>query len=173
VNGIEKFPIGDLFVLDAYHLHHFYHRLDLTMMQMMQMIMIKNCSSTGKYTMPFTLEIRQAAENLGKQLGADPSVHEFIRIEQEIQQDGKVVELETKLAQLNQKLGEHEQTGGRLDRTIVEEYYELKGQVENHPLITARDYQLEYVKALFAQTAQHITAVLGIDYAALASQAEE
>jgi len=138
---------------------------------MMQMIVIKNCSSTGKYLMPFTQEIRQAAENLGKQLGEDPSVHEFIRIEQEIQQDGKVVELEAKLAQLNQKLAEHEQTGGRLDRTIVEEYYELKGQVENHPLITARDYQLEFVKALFAQTAQHITAVLGIDYAALASQA--
>jgi cell fate (sporulation/competence/biofilm development) regulator YlbF (YheA/YmcA/DUF963 family) len=123
--------------------------------------------------MPFTQEIKQAAENLGKQLGADPGVHEFIRIAQEIKQDGNVVELENKLAQLNQKLAEHEQTGGRMDRTIVEEYYELKGQIESHPLITARQYQMEYVKAFFAQTAQHITAVLGIDYAALANQADE
>ncbi len=54
--------------------------------------------------MPITEEIRQAAENLGKQLGAHPSVQDFVSLEKEIQQDARVVELENRLALLNQKL---------------------------------------------------------------------
>jgi cell fate (sporulation/competence/biofilm development) regulator YmcA (YheA/YmcA/DUF963 family) len=114
--------------------------------------------------MPITEEIRQAAENLGKQLGANPSVQELVSLEQEIQQDPRIVELENRLALLNQKLAEREQEGGRLDRAVVEEYYELKGQVQDQPLINARDNRLEIVNALFNQVAQRMTPILGIEY---------
>jgi len=114
--------------------------------------------------MPITEEIRQAAENLGKQLGANPNVVEFVNLEKDSQHDARVVELETRLALLNQKLAEREQAGGRLDRSVVEEYYELKDQVNDHPLIIARDYRLDVVKALFAQASQRMTPILGIEY---------
>jgi len=114
--------------------------------------------------MPITEEIRQAAENLGKQLGANPNVRDFASIEKEIQQDARIVDIETRLALINQKLAEREQTGGRLDRSVVEEYYELKGQVQDQPLINARENQLEIVKALFNQVAQRMTLILGIEY---------
>jgi len=114
--------------------------------------------------MPITEEIRQAAENLGKQLGANPRVQDFVSVEKEIQQDARLVDIETRLALLNQKLAEREQTGGRLDRSVVEEYYELKGQVQDQPLINARENRLEIVKALFAQVAHRMTPILGIEY---------
>jgi cell fate (sporulation/competence/biofilm development) regulator YlbF (YheA/YmcA/DUF963 family) len=114
--------------------------------------------------MPITEEIRQAAENLGKKLGANPNVQDFVSIEKKVQQDARVVELENRLALLNQKLSEREQSGGRLDRSVVEEYYELKSQVQDDPLINARDNRLEIVKALFAQVAQRMTPILGIEY---------
>ena len=114
--------------------------------------------------MPITEEIRQAAENLGKQLGANPRVQDFVSVEKEIQQDARLVDIETRLALINQKLAERDQTGGRLDRAVVEEYYELKGQVQDQPLITARDNRLEIVKALFNQVAQRMTLILGIEY---------
>jgi len=76
--------------------------------------------------MPFTEEIRQAAENLGKRLGADPGVQEYVDLKEKIQQDAEVVGLENK-----------------------------------------------FVKAIFAQTAQRISSVLGIEYPAFANQPEE
>ena len=78
------------------------------------------------------------------------------------------MELENRLTLLNQKLAEREQAGGRLDRAVVEEYYELKGQVQDHPLINARDNRLENVNALFVQVAQKMTPILGIEYTAFA-----
>ena len=117
--------------------------------------------------MPITEEIRQAAENLGKLLGANPNVQDFLRLENETQQDPRIVDLETRLASLNQKLAEREQTGGRLDRSVVEEYYDLKDRVNDHPLIIARDYQMDIVKALFAQAAHRMTPILGIEYTSL------
>jgi len=40
--------------------------------------------------------------------------------------------------------------------------------VQEHPLLGARDDQQAAVQALFAETAQQMTAVLGFDYTAFA-----
>ena len=114
--------------------------------------------------MPITEEIRQAAEQLGKQMAVDPNVQEFVSLKASIQQDPGLVDLENKLANLNQILAEREQTGGSLDRSIVEDFYELKSQLQDHPLLTARDNRLEIVKALFAQVALRMSYHLGIEY---------
>ena len=118
--------------------------------------------------MPLTKDIMQAAELLGKQLSIDPCVREFVRFNEMAQQDAEVVELEKKLNNLYQKLAQQQQNGEALDRVELDEYYDLKHQVQIHPLVEARDNQLETVKNLFTQIAQHITAILGVDYPALA-----
>jgi cell fate (sporulation/competence/biofilm development) regulator YlbF (YheA/YmcA/DUF963 family) len=123
---------------------------------------------TGEETMPFTEEIRQAAEKLGKQLGIDPGVHEFVSLKEKIQHDAEVVDLEDRLFRLYQKLVDRQQNGEVLDRVELDEYYYLKRKVQDHPLIAARDNQLEIVKAFFAQTAQRMTSVLGIEYTTFA-----
>lgn len=118
--------------------------------------------------MPFTEEIRQAAEKLGKHLGADAGVQEFVSLKEKTQQDAEVVDLENRLAMIYQKLVDRQQNGEVLDRVELDEYYYLKRKVQDHPLIAARDNQLEIVKAFFAQTAQRMTSVLGIEYTTLA-----
>jgi len=123
--------------------------------------------------MPFTEEIRQAAENLGKHLGADPSVQEYVNLKEKIQQDAEVASLERKFVHLYETLANRQQNGEVLGRSELDEYYNLKIQVQDHPLIAARDYQLEIVKAFFAQTSQRITSALGIEYTEFANQVEE
>jgi cell fate (sporulation/competence/biofilm development) regulator YlbF (YheA/YmcA/DUF963 family) len=118
--------------------------------------------------MPFTEEIKQAAETLGKLLAADPSVREFVSLKKDIQQDPSVAGLELKLADLYQKLADRQQNGEVLERAELEEYYSLKQQFHLHPLIAARDGQLEFVKAIFVETAKKMTSVLGAEYTTFA-----
>jgi cell fate (sporulation/competence/biofilm development) regulator YlbF (YheA/YmcA/DUF963 family) len=118
--------------------------------------------------MDLTNEIRQAAEDLGKRLGAEAGIQEYVDLKLRTQQDLEIAGLEAKYNRLHEELTGREQEGVVLERSELDEYYQLKRQVEDHPLIAARDMQLQEVKALFNQTAQHMTAILGIDYATLA-----
>lgn len=118
--------------------------------------------------MPLTEEIRQAGENLGKQLGAVPEVQELVSLMEKTQQDAEIVDLESRLVLIYQNLTNRQQNGEVLDRVELDEYYYLKRKVQDHPLIAARDNQLEIVKAFFAQTAQRMTSVLGIEYTTFA-----
>jgi hypothetical protein len=118
--------------------------------------------------MDLTNEIRQAAEDLGKRLSTEADVLEYVDLKMRTQQDLEVAGLEAKYSQLHMQLTRREQEGVVLERSELDEYYQLKRQVEDHPLIAARELQLDEVKALFNQTAQHMTAILGLDYATLA-----
>ena len=125
---------------------------------------------SGEETMPLTEEVRQAAENFGKQLGIVPEVQELVSLREKTQQDAEVIDLENRLNQVYKKLADRQQNGEVLDRVELDEYYYLKRKAQNHPLIAARDDQLEIVKAFFAQTAQRMTSVLEIEYTTLAME---
>ena len=106
--------------------------------------------------------VKQAAEELGKRLGVEKGVQNYIDLREKTQQDLDVVSLENKHDQLYQKLSECQQMGESLDRSELDEYYALKRQVQGHPLVDARDTQLEGVKGLFGQTVQRMTSILGV-----------
>jgi cell fate (sporulation/competence/biofilm development) regulator YlbF (YheA/YmcA/DUF963 family) len=118
--------------------------------------------------MQLTNEIEAAAEDLGKRLGAEAGVQEYVNLKLRTQQDIEVAELEAKYNQLYQKLAGRQQKREVLGGSELDEYFELRREIEDNPLIVARNMQLKEVKALFNQTAQHMTAILGIDYATLA-----
>ncbi len=118
--------------------------------------------------MPITDEMKQAAEDLGKLLGEDASVREYIRLAEQVQQDADVTDLERRYNQMYQSLLERQQNGETLERSEIDEFYRLKRELIGHPLLTARDNQLMLVKALFAQTAQRLTDALGIEYTTFA-----
>ncbi|HZU86436.1 MAG TPA: YlbF family regulator, partial [Anaerolineaceae bacterium] len=99
-------------------------------------------------------------------LGADANVKEYLRLVNQTQQDRKTAELEIRYEQLYQELSMREQNGEPLTQTQIDAYYDLKRQVEENPLIAAREAQLETVKAIFVETAEQMKAVLGIDYPA-------
>jgi cell fate (sporulation/competence/biofilm development) regulator YlbF (YheA/YmcA/DUF963 family) len=113
-------------------------------------------------------EIKTAAEDLGKRLGTEAGVMEYVNLKMQAQQNLEVAGLEAKYSRLYEKLAKQQRNGEKLECSELDEYYAIKYQVEGHPLIAARDLQLQEVNALFNQTAQHMTAILGIDYATLA-----
>jgi cell fate (sporulation/competence/biofilm development) regulator YlbF (YheA/YmcA/DUF963 family) len=108
--------------------------------------------------------IKQAAEDLGKRLGAEAGVQNYLDLQNQVQQDADVVSLEYKHDQFYQRLARRQKNGEPLDHSELDEYYALKRQVQDHPLVDARDTQLEGVKALFGKATQRITSILGIDY---------
>lgn len=118
--------------------------------------------------MLLTNEIKQAAQVLGQRLGAEVVVREYANLDEKAQQDMEVVALEKQYSQLFESLVDRQQNGEVLDRSEVDEYYLLKRQLQDHPLIAARDEQLTLVKALFVQTAQRLTNALGVEYSTFA-----
>ena len=119
--------------------------------------------------MPYTDEIKQAAEGLGQQLGADPDVREYFRLKERAEQDANLAALEARYSQLHASLVKREAAGDLLERATLDEYYQVRAQLLSSPLIVARDEQLAEVKALFAHTALRLSEGLGVDYLTLAS----
>ncbi len=118
--------------------------------------------------MPMTTELKRAAEDLGNQLRADSNVQEYLRLAAQVQESSAVSDLEARYNQVYQSLTEREQQGEVLDRPDLDEYYRLKAELQHHPLVMARDDRLVLVKALFAQTAERLTNVLGFEYTTFA-----
>lgn len=118
--------------------------------------------------MPLTDEMKQVADDLGKQLGADSNIREYTRLAEQAHQDVDVAALEIRYNQIYQSLLERQQNGETLERSEIDEFYRLKRELIDNPMLAARDEQLVLVKALFAQTAQRLTDALGIDYSTFA-----
>ncbi len=113
-------------------------------------------------------EIKQAAQELGSLLGENTCVSEYLRFKQLAGQDEQAASLEQRQDALYQKLIENQQNGEHLDQAELDQYYGLKRQVQEHPVLAAREGQLVAVKALFAETAKRMTNILGVDYSAFA-----
>ena len=118
--------------------------------------------------MELMAEITQTAQELGALLGAEASVNSYLTLVETVQQNAETAALEARFDQLYQKLAEQEQLGQPLDRGELDEYYALKRQVQTHPLIIERNDQHTAIQALFAETAQRMTTILGFDYTAFA-----
>jgi cell fate (sporulation/competence/biofilm development) regulator YlbF (YheA/YmcA/DUF963 family) len=118
--------------------------------------------------MELMAEITQTAQELGVLLGAEASVNTYLTLVETVQQNAETAALEARFDQLFQKLAEQEQLGQPLDRGELDEYYALKRQVQAHPLIIERNDQHTAIQALFAETAQQMTTILGFDYTAFA-----
>lgn len=114
--------------------------------------------------MPLTDEIKQAAQNLGALLAAEAAVSEYARLKTLTAQDPDVVTLEASHDALYQSLSERQMKGESLERAELDRYYDLKYQVQENPLIAAREAQLVNVNALFVQAAQHLNRILGVDF---------
>ena len=116
--------------------------------------------------MQLSNEIQEAAKELGNLLRSEVSVKEYLRLLEEIKQNPEVTALEEQYSRLYQVLVERQQNGEFLSKPELDEHYRLKQQFEDHPLINARDVQMEWVKAKYVQVAQRLTSMLGIDFPA-------
>ena len=120
--------------------------------------------------MPITDEIQQAARDLGALLAAEAAVVEFAHLKQITASDPEVISLEARHAALYESLAQCQASSQSLDLDELDQYYDLKSQVQEHPLIAAREAHLVSVKALFARAAQHLSGPLGLDFSAYANR---
>ena len=113
-------------------------------------------------------ELQQAAHNLGHCLFETSDVEIYHKAALAVKDDSKAVAIEEKFNTLYLQLASKERSGQSLDQSELSDYYQLREQVRENQLIAMREEQLQMVKLLFADTAQTMTSILGIDFTILA-----
>lgn len=113
-------------------------------------------------------EIQQAAHNLGQCLFETSEVETYQKAALAVKDDSEAVAVEEKFNTLYLRLASKERSGQSLDQSELNEYYQLREQVRENPLIAIREEQLQMVKLLFADAGQTMTSIIGIDFTILA-----
>lgn len=113
-------------------------------------------------------EIKAAARQLGQSLRQYDYVRSYLDAFEEIQADPEASAMEEKMYDLYEALIARQQAGEILDREDTRLFYELRQQVQNHPLISKRNDMLRLAKPYLSQVADEISFLLGVDYAVLA-----
>ena len=112
--------------------------------------------------------IKNTAQALGKSLREDDLMRAYFAALGEFQANLEAVELEQRLYRLYEVLITRQQAGEELSREDTQEFFELRSRVYAHPLISKRDEELRLIKPYLAEIADEMSAVLGVDYTALA-----
>lgn len=118
--------------------------------------------------MELTEEVKIAAHQLGQALCQDDYVRDYLDALKETLTDPDASALEKKMYDEYKTMITHQQSGEELNQDDTRVFYELRQQVQNHPLLSKRDDKIRLVKPYLAQIAEEISFVLGVDYAALA-----
>lgn len=118
--------------------------------------------------MELTEEIKVAARQLGQSLRHDDYIRTYLDALRETQTDPGASALEKKMYEEYKTMITHQQSGEELNQDDTRLFYELRQQVQNHPLISKRTDKLRLVKPYLVQIAEEISCVLDVDYAALA-----
>lgn len=113
--------------------------------------------------------IQNAAQVLGKSLRADGLIHSYLEAVEQFRADPQASQLEKQLYDLYNTLIARQQAGEQLSREDTQPFYELRRQVQTHPLISKRENELRLIRPYLADIADEISASLGMDYTALAS----
>lgn len=116
-------------------------------------------------------ELQQAAQTLGETLRRDDSVQTYLAAKALVDADPDAHELEQRLLEQYDNLIARQQAGEELAQAEVDDFYALRGQTYDHPLIVRRETALQPVKAVFAGIGAELSAELGFDYTALARAA--
>lgn len=113
-------------------------------------------------------EIQNAAQALGRSLRQDETLRAYREAVKAFQADPEARELEQQLYSLYNALITRQGAGEQLSREETKPFYELRRQVQEHPVISKRDNELRLIKPYLSEIADEINAALGVDYTTLA-----
>ena len=122
--------------------------------------------------MALTEEIKQAAQLLGQSLRTNPAVDSYLDLQARAESDPEAAAIEARMDVLYRELSAREQAGKSLHNLASSEYFDLRKKARYHPILSAREDQLNVVKSVFAQTSAEMNAILGTDYITLAAKVE-
>ena len=120
--------------------------------------------------MELTEEIKHAAQLLGQSLRTNPAVESYLDLKTRAESDPETAALEARMEVLYHDLSVREQAGESLHNLATSEYFDLRKKARYHPVLSAREDQLNVIKNIFAQTSSEISAILGTDYTSLVAK---
>jgi len=118
--------------------------------------------------MELTKEIQTAARRLGQCLRQDDYIRKYLDALEETRTNPEANALETKMYAEYERLIAREQEGEILTYEDTREFFELRQQVQDNPLISRRNRTHRQIRPYVHQIAEEISFVLGVDYTPLA-----
>jgi hypothetical protein len=118
--------------------------------------------------MELTSEVETAARQLGQCLRQDDYIRAYLDALEESHTNPEASALEAKMYAEYERLIAREQEGEILNYEDTREFYELRKQVQDHPLISRRNRIHREIRPYVHQIAEEISLVLGMDYTILA-----
>ena len=113
-------------------------------------------------------EIQTAARRLGQCMRQDDYIRKYLDALEETRTNPEANALETKMYAEYERLIAREQEGEILTYEDTREFYELRQQVQDNPLISRRNRTHRQIRPYVHQIAEEISFVLGVDYTPLA-----
>ncbi len=113
-------------------------------------------------------KIKVAALQLGQALRQDERVQAYLDALKETESDPEASTLEKKMYEVYEKLVTCQQVCEQPDPQLTRTFYELRHQVQTHPLISKRYEMLSVLQPHLNEIAEEINFVLGVDFSALA-----
>ena len=113
-------------------------------------------------------ELLEAARALGENLHQSEPAKAYLKAKAVIVADPQLTEQEMHLLNIYRALVLRQQNGEQFTNQEVQEYNQLREDVQNNPLIRSRDSALGTLKNLFSAAANEITNQLGVDFTKLA-----
>ncbi len=113
-------------------------------------------------------KIRAAAQQLGQALHQDERVQAYLDALEATQSDPEASALEQKMYEAYEGLVTCQQVCEQPNPELSRAFYELRRQVQTHPLISRRYDMLSVLQPHLNEVAQEINFVLGVDFSALA-----
>ena len=114
-------------------------------------------------------ELEQAARLFGQSLRQQKAVRRYLETQARLDADPDVRDLDERFRTMYQELGDRQRAGERLTPQELNEFYALRGQVQQNQLITERDDALNEVKEYFIMVGMQFNQALGIDFVTLAA----
>ncbi len=113
-------------------------------------------------------KIRDAALQLGQALHQDERVQAYLDALDATQSDPQASALEQKMYEAYEGLVTCQQVCEQPDPELSRTFYELRHQVQTHPLISKRYNMLSILQPHLNEVAEEINFILGVDFSAMA-----
>ena len=119
--------------------------------------------------------LHESARKLGETLRQTSQVISYLEAKNSVEADPTLVAREKHILIAYQELTARQRAGEELSKEEVRNFYDLRNEVQQHPLIQTRDRALGPLKSLFSQAGSELSNQLGVNFTdiALAPSIEE
>ena len=122
--------------------------------------------------MEITTNIEKQAKKLGELLRESDAVQNYLNTQKQFEEDQIAQALQQQFTQTYERLTQKQDFEGELTDKEIQEFNQLRFQLQTHPLITERDAALAEVRSLFTHLSTLIQVTLGLDFANMAVRFE-